>query len=323
MTTLADFTVTDLNQQIYGPGLVITVGPFSIRVRSTVPEVSSGLHLFYEQYSLVDDADFSDFHIGIEPSRGLRRWYRAQVNFSFDGYLPFKPLPKDQAFAFFEWGLNWCITSHAHQYLIIHAAVVEKEGFAAILPAPPGSGKSTLCAGLVSRGWRLLSDELTLVPVDCLNGSDQENVIAIPRPISLKNESIDVMRRFAPQELIGSVVWDTAKGSVAHMRAPADSVKRSDEMAQSRWIIFPKFKLASQTNCESRTKARSFMEIAQQSFNFNVLGNTGFNILENLISRCDCYDFTYSNLDEAVDFFDSLAAQNMVGDVENMEGQGN
>jgi predicted ATPase len=30
-----------------------------------------------------------------------------------------------------------------------------------ILPAPPGSGKSTLCAALVTRGWRLLSDELT------------------------------------------------------------------------------------------------------------------------------------------------------------------
>ena len=57
---------------------------------------------------------------------------------------------------------------HAHQYLIIHAAVVEKNGLAAILPAPPGSGKGTLTAGSVLSGWRLLSDELTLI--DRLSG---------------------------------------------------------------------------------------------------------------------------------------------------------
>jgi predicted ATPase len=33
--------------------------------------------------------------------------------------------------------------------------VVERDGHALILPAMPGSGKSTLTAALVQRGWRL------------------------------------------------------------------------------------------------------------------------------------------------------------------------
>lgn len=113
-----------------------------------------------------------------------------------------------------EWGLNWCVSMHAHHYLIIHAAVVEKNGLAAILPAPPGSGKSTLTAGLVLSGWRLLSDELTLI--DRRTGL----LHALPRPVSLKNQSIDVIRQFNPEAFINRVSHDTSKGSVAHMRPP-------------------------------------------------------------------------------------------------------
>jgi HprK-related kinase A len=106
------------------------------------------------------------------------------ASFSIDDEIPFTPLPFDEAVAMLEWCLNWCIESRAHQYLIIHAAIVEKHGSACVLPAPPASGKSTLTAGLASRGWRLLSDELTLI--DPMSGF----AVPIARPIGLKNESI-------------------------------------------------------------------------------------------------------------------------------------
>jgi predicted ATPase len=46
---------------------------------------------------------------------------------------------------------------------MLHAAVVEKNGKALILPALPGSGKSTLSAALAMNGWRFLSDEFTMI----------------------------------------------------------------------------------------------------------------------------------------------------------------
>ena len=127
----------------------------------------------------------------------------------------------------FEWVLNWCVSSHAHRYLCIHAAVIEKDGHAAILPAPPGSGKSTLCAALVSKGWRLLSDELTLVRLD------SGELVPLPRPISLKNASIDIIRRYAPGSVFSPVVDDTVKGSIAHLKAPAASIARAGERARA------------------------------------------------------------------------------------------
>ena len=79
-----------------------------------------------------------------------------------------------------EAGLNWCIGNLAHQYLVIHSATLERGGRALLMPAPPGSGKSTLCAALITRGWRLLSDEFALV--DPATGL----LVPVPRPVALK-----------------------------------------------------------------------------------------------------------------------------------------
>ncbi|HEY9145854.1 MAG TPA: HprK-related kinase A, partial [Thiobacillus sp.] len=172
---------SDLRHQLAGDGVWLRTGPFSLRIRSRLPRVAEGLAELYGQFEVRSSHQaFADFHVELNPPSRLRRWFRPQVNFSFDGAQPFKPLPLDQAYPMLEWGLNWCVSMHAHHYLIIHAAVVEKNGLAAILPAPPGSGKSTLTAGLVLSGWRLLSDELTLI--------DRKTGLlhALPRPVSLK-----------------------------------------------------------------------------------------------------------------------------------------
>jgi len=176
---LLQLSPSSLRQQLAGSGMWLRTGPFSLRVRSRLPTVAEGLTQLYGQFEVRNSHEaFADFHVELNASSRLRRWLRPQVSFSFDGAQPFKPLPMDQAYPMLEWGLNWCVSMHAHHYLIIHAAVVEKQGLAAILPAPPGSGKSTLTAGLVLSGWRLLSDELTLI--DRRTGL----LHALPRPVT-------------------------------------------------------------------------------------------------------------------------------------------
>ncbi len=201
----------------------------------------------------------------------------------------------------FEWGLNWCVSSHANSYLIIHAAVIEKNGYAAIMPAPPGSGKSTLCAALINRGWRLLSDELTLVRV--IDGK----IVPLPRPVSLKNQSIDIIRQYAPGAVFSRKVSDTVKGTVAHMKPPSGSVAQASEIAQPGWIIFPKYQAGANAHLERQPKARAFMRLADNCFNYSLLGLKGFETVANMIDQAMSYDFTYSILDEAVEIFDALA----------------
>lgn len=282
-------------------GLRFKVGMFNISLSSSIAEVAGHLLTLYGAFELIGDDEFIDFYTSLAPPSKVRRYFRPQVNFSFDGYLPFKPLPYNQASAMFEWGLNWCIASHSHQYLIIHAAVVERNGQAFIFPGTPGSGKSTLCAALVCSGWRLLSDEMTLLSIaDGL-------VYPVPRPISLKNRSIDVIRSLHPDVVMGQVVNDTLKGTVGHLCPPDSSVELSAIPAKPAKLIFPKYKDASKTELTPLSKAHAFLKVAENSFNYNALGVNGFDSLGELIDASDCYEFKYSSLDEALALFADLA----------------
>ena len=271
-------------------------------IRSPLAEVGAGIHLLYSAHGVEDDAGFADFHVRISRPGTLRRWLKRQVVFQFDSALPFHPLPGDQGFPILEWGLNWCISTHYQRYLILHCAVLEQHGLALLLHGPPGAGKSTLCAGLVSRGWRLLSDELALI--DPASG----DITALARPISLKNTSIGVIRDFAPGAQLSPTVHDTLKGSVAHMKPPDDSVRRVVEPARPRWIVFPRYQAGAPATLEHIGKGHAFMRLADGTFNYDVHGRRGFELLGQVVQASDCYEFGYGSLEEASRLFAALAA---------------
>jgi len=291
---VSDLSPRELRRRLSGPGLFLRTASFVTHLQSPIRSVADGLTLLYADYPLLDDGGYADFHVRVAPPANLRRWIHPQVFFFLDGRSPFKPLPFDQAPAMFEWGLNYCVSNHCHQYLIVHAAVVERQGRAMIFPAPPGSGKSTLCAGLVSRGWRLLSDELTLVRLR------DGQVDPFPRPVSLKNESIDIIRHFAPRAVIGPLVRDTTKGEVAHLKPPADSVARAGEAAQPAWVIFPQYKRGESPQLLPIPRARAFMRVAENTFNYSLLGAKGFEALAQFMDSTDCFEFSYGQLEEAI-----------------------
>lgn len=301
---VAALPLKELERRLTQGGFWLRTGPFVNRIQTAIRGVAQDLHLLYADYPLTDpltEADsFADFHLQITRPASLRRWLQPQALFQLDGAAPFKPLPLDQAFPLLEWGLNWCVSSHANDYLIIHAAVLERDGLAVILPAPPGSGKSTLCAALAHRGWRLLSDELTLLRVT------DGRIVPLPRPVSLKNQSIDIIRKFAPGAVFNRPVRDTLKGTVAHMQPPRDSVSRAQEAAAAAWVIFPQYQAAADTRLEPVARSRTFMRLADNSFNYSLLGTCGLDALSKLVDHCLCHDFIYSDLNDAVALFDAL-----------------
>jgi HprK-related kinase A len=290
-------------QRLPTEGFVINSGPFQFLIKSTIPSIAYNLHKLYSDYEIKDRLSphaFNDFHIHVAVPTFIRRFIHKQTQFYLDGSPVISPFPLQHATAMLEWGMNWCISAHINSHLIIHAAVLEKQGFAAVLPAPPGSGKSTLCAALMSEGWRLLSDELTLIR------PDNANAVPVPRPVSLKNQSIEIIRNRYPQSVFGVVSSDTAKGTVSHLKPTAESVRHQMFECPIAWVIFPKYLENAPTSLIPHTKGHAFLDMASQSFNYSKLGETGFNILKQVIDRAACYRFEYSNLDEAMAVFDEL-----------------
>ncbi len=300
---VSDLSLAQLSAALAGPGLRLRTGPVVNHIMTRMPTVAEGIALHYAAHPVEDERGFADFHIRLAPPKNLRRWLHPQVLFEVDNESPFAPLAAHQAFPMLEWGLNWCVANMYHKYLTIHAAVVEKSGRALILPAPPGSGKSTLCAGLVNRGWRLLSDELTLID------TATQDIIPLPRPVSLKNNSVQVIQNFEPSTRFNPEVHDTIKGTVAHMKPPVQSVQRSAESARPGWMVLPRYMADAETTLTDLPKAQALMHLADNAFNYTLHGSTGFHALARLIESSGCYTFTYSRLDEAVAVFDRLAAQ--------------
>lgn len=302
---LSELSVAELHYRFSTRGIFLKTGPLIFSIRTTLPQVIDTVQRLYGAYALADSEDFADFYVELKQPRGVRKWYHPQVLFDFDGRVPFKPLPLAQAFPMLEWGMNWCIANHCHNWLIIHSAVVEKNGQGIILPAPPGSGKSTLCAALVGRGWRLLSDELAVID------PDSGKLIPMPRPVGLKNDSIEIMRTFLPQARFGPACKDTRKGTVAHMAAPdADCVNA--QWVTPGWIVYPQYMAASEAVLKPHASGDSLVQLASNSFNNQLLGRRGFETLANLIDTTASFDFRYSQLEDAIRIFEDLSSSSPV-----------
>ena len=91
-------------------------------------------------------------------------------------------------------------------------------------------------------------------------------------------------------------------------------MRRADEPAKPAWIIYPEYRRDSETHFSALAKSRAFFRAADNSANYRRLGEVGFRTLTRLMDTCDCYEFTYSSLDEAVTLFGKLERQELVAE---------
>lgn len=296
---LKDIPAEEFREKMAVEGVRFHVGPYVYELRSSLPSILTGLQQLYGDYRLAPAQGFADFHVAMDAS-GIVQRLRRTVDFSFDFTQPLETIERRHAYAFLEWGMNWCVSVCTNEYLKLHAAVVAKDGVALVMPGLPGAGKSTLCAALALRGWRVLSDEHALI--------DVESAMAVPvcRPVSLKNASLDVIKAFDSRAIIGPQTDDTHKGVVAHMKADMHPDSHDIAPVPVRLMIFPEYVSGLELQMTERTKAESFIFAAHHSFNYSLLGEVGFHAMSSYMDTLDCFSLKYSNLDEAISAISAL-----------------
>lgn len=271
----------------------LNTAPFSVLVTNRSPSLREALAQLYPSSLLteIDTSTIYDFSLDVR-----RRWAGWGRPFHVSsGQQHFRMTDKAQLVPVFEWGLNWCVASYQHQYLAIHAAVLERGGKAIILPAPPGSGKSTLCAVLMQEGWRLLSDEMCLI--------DLQSGLIWPyvRPVSLKNQSIALITQWYPDAQLRQITSGTTKGTVGYLLPSDLSWQAYQQPAQPAWVVFPQYQ-PEQTELmlTPLPKADAFMHLAYNSFNYNVLADEAFTALSALVQRCASYRLEYADINQVI-----------------------
>ncbi len=300
-TRVGDLTPGEFESRLASAGLALRIGPFDLHVRARARHLARPLHDLYRDYPLLTRDRVLHAHVEV---RDVVRWLPRpahRVRFIVDGRAPHEDMPAGQALPVLEWGINLVIALRYHCYLMLHAAVLERGGRALLLPAWPGHGKTTLCAALAHRGWRLFSDEFGLVR------PGTRELVPIPRPMPLKNASIDVIRRFAPQAFLGPTIPGTRKGTIAHVRPPGGSIARAQETAPAAWLVYPRWEAGAALDFEEIPRSEAFMQLVTNAFNYEMLGEAGFTTARDLVDGTRCFRLVYSELDEAVAALNSLA----------------
>ena len=277
----------------------LELAPFKFHINTSSSHLYHQLSDLYPPEILIaNDLDsIYDFKVSYKS-----RFWQPGGSMAFQlGHQHFRYADPSLAVPMFEWGLNWCVATYQSRFLCIHAAVLEKNGAAVILPAPPGSGKSTLCAMMMLQGWRLLSDEHCMV--------DPHSGVIVPcvRPLSLKNNSLAVINRLFPDAGLYQKTEKTHKGTMAYLQPTAISWQNREVTAEPRLVIFPKFNAAVQgLSGYALTQSHLFMQLAVNSFNYSVMGQTGYDILCRLSSAVEGYCFEYNDGQLAINEIEAL-----------------
>jgi hypothetical protein len=118
-------------------------------------------------------------------------------------------------------------------FLNIHAGVVGAGESCILLPAPQGSGKSTLTAALVHAGFEYLSDEVALLSGDLA-------VPAFPQAICVKESGIAAVASLYPQARSLRLHMRGDGKRVAYLPPPPDRVSEAGGRPV-RAVVFPRY----------------------------------------------------------------------------------
>jgi len=200
-------------------------------------------------------------------------------------------------------GALWSASINAHSFLFnIHAGTVGTDKACVLMPAAPGSGKSTLTAALTHRGFRYFSDEVALI--------DAASFMVYPMPLAFCSKSTgwDLFARYYPEILSVPTHIRSDRKVVRYLAPPADRIQKAP--AAITHIVFPHYDKASNTELRSIARSEALSRMMSECMNKKQLLDR--NIVERFvrwISKIDCYALPFSSLEEAMDLIERMVSR--------------
>lgn len=303
---LQNISKRDSDRDLSGKGLMLNVGPFRANISIGFKAVRDEFRQIYKDYPIEQAPAISNYHLSVYGKNFFRRWVRKQATIETLMNDKFIPLPAALGMVSVEMGLNWQIALSCRNYVLFHAGVVERDGVGLIMPAMSGSGKSTLSAGLAYDGWRFLADEFGML--DTQNGQ----LVPYPRPISLKNQSIAVMKDWVGNEAAFSRIYQgTPKGNICYLSPPAESIERMAQTVTPRVIILPVFNKDATPEIKPITKTMAFFRLVMSSANYGEMGEMAFKAITRIVDECAVCEIHYSSLEEAIRLVNEFVTDNV------------
>jgi energy-coupling factor transporter ATP-binding protein EcfA2 len=180
------------------------------------------------------------------------------------------------------WDLNQRVVRASSEHVLFHAAGVEANGRAVLLPGRSGSGKTTLAGALVHSGLAYLSDE-----VIALHKSRFE-VLPYPRALVLKGDGFNPLFDLLPSPCPARFVAPRAirPGAIGRPCPP-------------RFVVFPRYSPGTPTSMKRVRPDSAFIQLVANTVNMSREGAEGVGAVAQVASRCACFELVTSDLDVA------------------------
>jgi hypothetical protein len=193
--------------------------------------------------------------------------------------------------------LLWEAAINSHRFFLnIHAGVVSNGKSVLMLPAAPGSGKSSLTAALSRSGLDYFSDEIALLEEPDLA------VRPIPLAVCVKSTGWDLMAPLFPK-LKTLKVHRRGDGKIVRY-VPPPAFKHGSRRERTypvRRIVFPKYVAGAETALTPVSRVDALNRLMEECLAIPVpLTLRRIQRLVRWIKGIDCYDLKMSSLDQAV-----------------------
>jgi hypothetical protein len=195
--------------------------------------------------------------------------------------------------ALLEYEICMEVVRRERRHLLVHAGAAGQRGRGCLFPGEAGSGKTTLIASLVARGFACFSDDKAAVDLATLD------LVPFAWPLRIKagagNLPVPLEGRLRqgwygpdPAEYPARFLIPKKKW-IGRMPLPVDL------------LVFPLYRPGAKIRLENLSGARAAMDLARHSYNFLELGVRGFDAVAGIARRARAYRLVYSDINAALE----------------------
>ena len=198
------------------------------------------------------------------------------------------------------WDIPASVPEKTRDFVLLHAGSVSRDGSSMLIPAEAGVGKSSLVAGLLSLGFRYLSDEAGVI--DPVTG----HAYPFPKRLSLDMGTVRLFPELEDRlQDRGTPLSDRLEGRFVR---PEDLGAEVGAPGVIRWLIFPTPERDGPPRLTPISTSEAVSRMARYSFNLYRYEARGVVLLSRVAAEAEAFELSGGSVQERAELLASLGS---------------